>query len=139
MNTLEYLVKLELDKDGYIYNQSMLTAAAEYIELHNESCDIDDEDWWTPKDWVFYTKEYYPEKLVKKIELYDKICSYFIKQRNECEDQTGCLPIYEDYKEFVYCEDYKDTIGEYYDMITMSDIINFLLTYYEREGEVWNI
>lgn len=141
MNTLEYLVKLELDKGGYVYNQNMLKAAAEYIEMHNEHCDIDntEDDWMTPAIWLSCCKENNPDMLIKKNDLYSKICYYLIDQRNLCIEQTGLKPSYDDYKQGMDCDEFRYKIGEGADILSIDDIFNFLLTYYEREGDIWNI
>lgn len=135
MKTLEYLVKLELDREGYYYDRSILTAAADYIELHNENNVLD--DFWTPADWVTYTKDNYPEKLIKKRDLYNKICYYLKSQRDLCREQAGCDPEYYDYEQGMDCEDYVDKCSDYAADISLDDVFNFLLEYYtRREGPV---
>ena len=133
MNTLELMIKEIYDENKYLYNDNLIHSIAEYIEHYNKCKDVDDPV-YTPRQWYYDTKLNTPEEFITREGLLGKICDHFLKQRVECIDQTGCLPCYVDFKEDMESDDFKNEFGMYpeADTITMVDVINFLLDYYEN-------
>jgi len=132
--TLELMIEDLFKKKGYMYNEATISAASDYIEMYNTHKD-EDEPTMTPASWLKMTEDDYPEcvdfELITKESLMYRIADYFVKQRRECIDQTGCLPCYDDFVQTMECDDYRDQIGGWAPEINITDFINFLLDYYE--------
>lgn len=134
MNTLEMMLKDLYEDEGFLYNESMLSAAAEYIEMYNAN-KAKDERTLTPYRWFSDSKRTCPESFVREDDLYCKVADYLIEQRKLCIDQTGCQPCYEDWKQEFESDDFRETIGEWVDTITITKFLNWLLTVYNSYFE----
>lgn len=133
MNTLELMVEKVLKDNGYIATPKIVEASAEYIDMVNENKD-DSEPIYTPEKWLEETKAstFGKEELKTKIECCYEVCDYLAKQRERCIDETGCQLDVEDFREHFECDEFKDRFGDY--NLTLNDILNFLLVYYDNEG-----
>lgn len=132
MNTLELMVAEVLKDNGFIPHEKAIKAGAEYIEMVN-SMKEENEPIYTPEKWLKDTKKFSDEKLlIKKIDGYYEICDYIVRQRELCIDQTGCSFCITDLKEHFDAPDFKERFGIY--DISLNDILNFLLVYYQKEG-----
>jgi len=126
MSTLELMIEDTYKDHGYMYNENVIHSVVEYIEMYNEN-KAEDEPTMTPRRWFLDTVNSHPETFVRKDDLYQKIADYFIEQRKLCIDQTGCLPCYDDWAQEMESEEFKNTIGEWADEITITDFLNWLL------------
>ena len=126
MTTLELMIEDIYKNYGYMYNESVIRSVAEYIEMYNEN-KAEDEPTMTPRRWFQESVAANPEEFVRKEDIYQKIADYFIEQRKLCIDQTGCLPCYDDWAQEMESEEFKNTIGEWADEITITDFLNWLL------------
>lgn len=126
MSTLELMIEDTYKDHGYMYNENVIHNVAEYIEMYNEN-KAEDEPTMTPGRWFSDTSKACPEEFVRKEDLYQKIADYFIEQRKLCIDQTGCLPCYDDWAQEMESEEFKNTIGEWADEVTITDFLNWLL------------
>lgn len=130
MNTIEMKLKDLYENEGFMYNESVLSAAAEYIEMYNAN-KSKDEPTLTPFKWFSQAKKECPDEFVREDDLYEKIADYFVEQRVLCIEQTGCKPCYEDWEQTFECEDFQNTIGEWVDNITPTMFLNWLLDNYQ--------
>jgi len=133
MNTLELMVEKVLKDNGYIANEKLVESIAEYIDMINENKE-DSEPIYTPAKWLEETKgsTFGVENLVTKLDGCYEICDYLARQREHCIDETGCQLDVEDFREHFDCDEFKDRFGIY--GLTLNDILNFLLVYYQKEG-----
>lgn len=129
MNTLELMVEKVLTDNNYIAVPSLVSAAAEYIDKVNEN-KLPSDNIYTPEQWLKDTKVNYPESLVKRFHGYTAICDYLVEQRKLCIDQTGCSFCITDLVGHFDAPDFQEEFGAY--KITLNDILNFLLVYYEK-------
>lgn len=126
MTTLEMMIAELYDEKGYLYTDDEIKSAAEYIEVYNQGKD-EDELCLTPIKWFYETQLNYPEEFVTKDQVCSKIARYFVEQRKLCIDQTGCLPCYEDWAQEMESDEFKDTIGERAEAVTITEFLNWLL------------
>lgn len=126
VNTLELMIE-DIYKDyGYMYNENTIRNVAEYIENYNAN-KPESEGTMTPRRWYNESVASNPEDFITKEQLYTRIAIYLDNQRNLCIDQTGCQPCYIDWKQEMECDEYKHTIGEWADTVTITDFLNWLL------------
>lgn len=135
MNTLEMMIEEIYKNYGYMYNENVIHCVAEYIENFNAN-KSPDEPVLTPRKWYNETRSMTPEEFVSRSDLFGKVANYFIEQRKLCIDQTGCLPCYEDWAQEMESDEFKNTIGEWADTITITDFLNWLLDNVENINDV---
>lgn len=131
MNTIQKLIKRELESNGYMVpNDGYLKAIEDELDKVNESQD----HIYDIEDWIYETSHNSPKELRKERDNWAYAIDYLLKQRRLCIEQTGVKPCMADFEGGVECDDFKELVwGD----LSMSDIFNFLLDYYEKEGKVW--
>ena len=131
MNTLQKIIKQELEAEGYLIpNDKYIEAIEEQLDRVNEN----QEHLYDVEDWIYETYHNDHTMLRKKNDNWEYAIDYLLKQRKLCIEQTGCKPSMMDYNEACQCEEYKDLV---WGNIALDDIFEFLLDYYEKEGKVW--
>ena len=135
MSTLEQMVEKIFQNHHYVYNKNLIRNIAQYIEMRN-AVRKEDEPIYTPAKWYEETRESNPETFVTQEDVMSRVADYFVKQRDLCIDQTGCLPCYEDFALTFECDDFKDYVGEWADFVDFNGFLNYLLWHYEMTKDI---
>jgi hypothetical protein len=128
MTTLEYMIKLELDKAGYMSSSQYLKCIAEYIETYNQHAENNGDEFLTPCKWLRHTVLNSPNELTLKREFYKNICGELLEQVKNCIEQTGRTPTIEDFQLSLESDYMKDKMGDF--IIDVADLLMFLMNYY---------
>lgn len=128
MTTLEYMIKVELDKAGYMSNPQYLKSIAEYIETYNQHAENNCDEFITPYKWLRHTVLNSPNELTLKKDFYINICEELLGQVENCIEQTGRTPTIEDFQLSLESDCMKDKMGDF--NIDVADLLIFLMDYY---------
>lgn len=128
MTTLEYMIKVELDKAGYMSSPQYLKCIAEYIETYNQHAENNGDEFMTPYIWLQMTKMHSPQELTPRKQFYKNICGELLEQVENCIEQTGRTPTIEDFQLSLESDCMKDKMGDF--NIDVADLLIFLMKYY---------
>lgn len=134
MNTLELMIKSELDNEGVMYNGTQIKSIANYIEDYNSKLSPLDAP-MTPSVWLNETKRNYPDSLVYQNGLYFDVCGELLAQYVNCIEETGCLPTINDIIDGMNSDTMRERMRGY--DITVESLLMYLVKYYmKRRSEV---